>query len=139
MLPVTSLTACALVPLFMALTVATIRRRRTAQVAVGDGGQEPLARVSRAHGNLAESMPLVLILMALAELNGTPWPFLALLGAAFVAGRAAHAYGLVVAEPDKARPNRFRYRIFGMATTLTVVGVLALTVLLAMVVPALIG
>lgn len=132
MLPVTSLTACVLAPMFVALTVNAIRRRRSVRIAVGDGGDDGLARAARAQGNFAECVPLVLILTALAELNGAPAPWLALLVAAFAVGRVSHAYGLLVAEPDTARPNRFRFRVFGMATTLTVIGLLVVTVLAAL-------
>ena len=48
----------------------------------------------RVHGNFTEYTPTFLILLLLAELGGAAFWFLHLLGAAFVAGRMLHAYGL---------------------------------------------
>lgn len=131
MLPVTSLLACALAAAFMAYSSRIIRRRRQAKVALLDGGDVPLARLIRAQGNLAEYGLLLLALIGLSEANGAPWWWLAILAALFLAGRASHGYGLIVAEADEGRGSpRFRWRVMGMATTFAVIW-LSLATLLA--------
>ncbi len=72
MLAVTGLYAGLLALLFLALSVAVIHGRREAKVGFGDGGNTMLARRIRGHGNFAEYVPMVLILMAIAELNQDP-------------------------------------------------------------------
>jgi uncharacterized membrane protein YecN with MAPEG domain len=82
----------ALFYIFLSLRVAMMRR--STQVSLGDGGNQQLAHRTRVHGNFIEYVPLVLILMALAELQGqTAW-VVHLIGASLVVGRLMHAYGL---------------------------------------------
>jgi uncharacterized protein len=64
---------CAL--LQCALTVLVIVRRVQANVTLMDGGDTPLLRRIRAHGNFTETVPLALILLALLELRGLPPTF----------------------------------------------------------------
>ncbi|MEO1103698.1 MAG: MAPEG family protein, partial [Pseudomonadota bacterium] len=103
MLPVTAMLAVTLAALFQALGILTIRRRRIAQVSVGYGGEDDLTRAVRAQGNLFEYGTVFTGLIALAEVNGTPWPLLAGMAAVFLIGRGCHAYGLLRAEPDDCR------------------------------------
>lgn len=126
MLPVTSLGAVVLSALFVALTVRVIAGRRSERVGVGSGSDR-LARAIRAQGNFAECTPIVLLLSALAELNGAPTWLLGAVFAVFVAGRLAHAYGLSAAEL-RPRPD-FRFRVAGMVTTFATIGLLAATLL----------
>jgi hypothetical protein len=59
---------------------------------LGDGGDSIMIRRIRAHGNFAEYVPLVLILMGFLEINGTaPWIIHAL-GASLLVGRLLHGY-----------------------------------------------
>ena len=118
-MPITALYAGLLAPLFLLLSVRVIRQRRGAKVAVGDGGDAILLRRMRVHANFAEYVPLALLLMALAESLQT-WPWLLhLLGLVLLTGRLSHAYGVSQSK------ETYAFRVFGMAATLTVIGVAA--------------
>lgn len=129
---VTPLYAGVLALLFLVFSVRVIGRRRAARVGLGDGGDRLLLRRQRVHGNFAEYVPLILVLMALAELQGLPGWALHTLGIALLIGRAAHGFG-VGREPEPRLA-----RVIGMATTLSVLGSAALTVI-AMSVPAMLA
>lgn len=135
MLPVTSIAATVLGAMFIILSVRVVERRRSERIAVGTGS-ESLARAIRAHGNFAESVPLVLILLALAELNRAPAAWLAAVAATFVVGRIAHAFSLVRGELDRTGPNPTRFRVIGTALTFAVIALLAATIVLALAVDA---
>ena len=116
---ITALYTSLLAPLFILLAVRVIGARRSARVPVGDGGNMVLLRRMRVQANFAEYVPFALLLMALAENLGA-WPWLMhVLGVALVAGRVSHAYGV------SQHPEVFRFRISGMAATLTVIGIAA--------------
>jgi uncharacterized membrane protein YecN with MAPEG domain len=82
----------ALILLVLAFRVA--RQRGIAKVGIGTGGDERLERVSRIHGNAAENIPIVLILLGLAEACGSGPLLLHGMGIALTAGRLLHAWGL---------------------------------------------
>ena len=67
---------------FVFLSFRVIGGRRAARVALGDGGDRILLRRLRVHGNFAEYVPLAIVLMALAELQGAPAWTLHLVGGA---------------------------------------------------------
>ena len=91
---ITAFYAGVLALIFIFLSMYTIRSRRIAKVSVLDGGNMTLARAMRVHGNFAEYVPMVLILMALGEMtDGFGW-FLHLSGLMLVAARICHAVGL---------------------------------------------
>lgn len=122
MLPVTAFAAILMTVGYTRISRALIGRRRAVQIAVGDGGDDTLTRMRAAQSNLFEYGVLFVGLIALCELNGVPWWWLATLVAAFAAGRGALAYGLLVSEPDATRgPKRFRWRVRGMIATLSVI------------------
>ena len=58
--------------LYLGLSIRAMSARRTARKAIGPLGTEALDRRLRAHANFAEYVPLVLILLAFAELRGVP-------------------------------------------------------------------
>lgn len=97
--------------LFVFLSARVIGARRTARIGLGDGGNRLLLRRQRAHGNFAEYVPLAIVLMALAELQGTPAPALHLIGGLLIVGRLVHAYGL------SREPEPSRTRTLGMGLT----------------------
>lgn len=68
--------------------------RHSLKVSVGDGGQEPIIRRMRAQANFNENAPITLLLFALVEMTGKGGAWLAPLGAVFLIGRIAHAYGM---------------------------------------------
>jgi hypothetical protein len=100
--------------LFVWLSVRVIGARRRGRVAIGVGEDRLLERRVRAHGNFAEYVPFALLLLALLE--GQGWPIWLVHGLclALSAGRLAHAWG--VSNPDED----FRFRVGGMAATMTV-------------------
>ena len=110
--------------LFFVLSVRTIRLRQSLQVAVGDGGHEPLLRASRAHANFAEYVPLTLLLLYLLETAGGHHTLVHALCGLLLLGRVSHAYGVSrVGEVLK-------FRIFGMAMTFTALLVTSANLLL---------
>ncbi|MGB8315712.1 MAG: MAPEG family protein [Aestuariivirga sp.] len=116
---ITALYAGLLAPLFILLSVRVIGARRNAKVGVGDGGNVALLRRMRVHANFAEYVPFALLLMALAENLGV-WTWLIhVMGITLLAGRLSHAYGV------SQQPEVFKFRIFGMAATLTVIAAAA--------------
>ena len=85
----------ALAMMFIALTIRVVKGRYRAQVSLGDGGYERLQRDNRAHGNFAEQVPLALLLIALAEINGAPAWAIHVLGIALLLARLSHAYAII--------------------------------------------
>lgn len=113
----------ALFYIFLSLRVALMRR--SIQVSLGDGGNQQLAHRTRVHGNFIEYVPLVLILMALAELQGQAAWVVHLIGASLVVGRLMHAYGLTRV------PQVLPLRAAGMVFTINALAVGALANLAA--------
>ena len=101
---------CALIFIWLALRV--IGRRRGAQISLSDGGDEALQRLTRAHSNTAEWMPIFLILLAGVESLDAPGFVLHLAALPFVAGRFLHGWHFVTARTD------FRFRALGMHLTI---------------------
>jgi uncharacterized membrane protein YecN with MAPEG domain len=91
---VTALYAAALALILVVLSARVIAVRRRLRIAVGDAGDDMLARRIRAHGNFTEYVPLALILMLAGEVAGAPDWMLHVLGAALVVGRVTHAWSL---------------------------------------------
>lgn len=94
MLTATPLYAGLLALLYLLLSYRVIRQRVAARVAYGDGGDRELSLRIRVHGNFNEYVPLGLILLAGAELQGAPLALVHGLGAMLLAGRLAHAWGM---------------------------------------------
>lgn len=101
------------------LTVAVIRLRGAKHVSLGSGGDPALEKSVRGHANAAETMPMALILLALAELIGAPGVAVHLAGAALTVGRLLHGLHFNGYGP-------MTFRLVGMATTLVVMILLAL-------------
>lgn len=78
--------------LFLAARVIAGRVKHA--VEIGDAGNEDMTLRIRAFGNFVEYVPLVLVLLALAEGAGVPRWAIHAAGVALVAGRALHAWGL---------------------------------------------
>ncbi len=97
--------------LYVYLSFRVIGGRRDTSTSLGDGGDDGLRRAIRVHGNFAEYVPMILILMALAELQSVSGIFIHVLGALMLAGRISHAYGLL---GGRARSN---FRVAGMILT----------------------
>ena len=94
------------------LALQTIKLRRANKVKLGDGGVAELQAAIRAHGNFAEYMPIVLILLFLLEYNGAHPVIIHIIGIAFMAGRYTHAKGIL--------NDNLRQRVAGMGFTLNI-------------------
>lgn len=105
------------------LTLRVVGHRRAGSVSLGDGGDETMMRSIRGHANAAETMPMALILLAVANLMGAPGLFLHLAGVVLTAGRLMHGLRFNGIGP-------VWFRVAGMALTLlSIVGLaLGLTV-----------
>jgi uncharacterized protein len=123
MLHVTAFWAALLAPVCLWLSMRVIGLRRRLKVGIGTGGQPALERAMRAQANFAEYVPFALVLIALAEAGGTPGWISHPLGAALVAGRIAHGWGITREKED------FRFRVGGMIATFSVIGCAALAAL----------
>lgn len=84
--------------LLLALLVPIVRLRRGRKVGLGDGGDIELLRRIRVHGNFVETVPFVLLLLALDEMAGAGRWAIVTLGSALLAARLLHAYGLSRSE-----------------------------------------
>lgn len=99
--------------LFLVLTVRVVRRRGTVKAALGDGDDTQLRRRIRAHANFAEYVPLILVLMALIELQAAPVWFVHAVGICLLAGRIVHAFSIV------REPEVMAGRVAGMVLSMT--------------------
>lgn len=106
--------AAVLALFFVALSVRTILVRRAAGVGLGDGDDLALMKAIRAHGNFAEYVPITLVLCLSLEITSKESTLLLhSCGASLLLGRLLHAIGVSRLSED------FRFRVTGMALTLT--------------------
>lgn len=82
----------ALILLFLALRVVLLRRKF--KVGIGTNQNKELARAIRVHANALEYVPIALLMLAVAEINGIHLYFVNVSGIALVVARILHAYGL---------------------------------------------
>ncbi|MEO1167319.1 MAG: MAPEG family protein [Pseudomonadota bacterium] len=103
-LPVTAALAAALAALLLLLAVDTVRNRFRTQQAFGMGDDDKLTRASRAHGNLAEHAPIVIIMVALLEMSRANHMGLMVVAGVFIVARVLHALGLYMDPPAQGSP-----------------------------------
>lgn len=115
MMPITALYAALLTPVLLFLTFRVIGHRRAQRVEIGDGGDRELLRRMRVHANFIETVPMALILLALAESLKGPVLILHAIGLALLIGRLVHAYALA------QEPHIMQLRVAGMVATLTAI------------------
>ncbi|MEO8752415.1 MAG: MAPEG family protein [Casimicrobiaceae bacterium] len=120
-MPITALYAGLCGLLLLALALRVIRLRWKLRVGIGDGGDRDMNRAVRVHGNAAEYVPVALLLLLLAELNGASSVLLHACGAVFVASRVLHAIGL------NHSVRATWPRMVGTIGTVIVIAVLAIT------------
>lgn len=113
LIPATLLTAGSLGLVFFVLGLRVVQRRLAGMVSMGDGGDPALLERIRAHGNFAEYVPFLLVLMAGIEMTaGHHSPWLWLTGGSLVLARISHAIGM-------SRPSPNAFRSVGVAVTFT--------------------
>jgi len=93
-LTMTLITAGMLGVVYAFLAATVIRSRIKNRVSLGDGGNPELLARIRAHGNFAEYVPFILILMGLVELAGGNRTVLMWSGIALVLFRVLQAVGV---------------------------------------------
>lgn len=114
--------AAILALMYIGLSARVIQGRGQHRVSLGSGGVDDMERRIRTHANFAEYVPLALILFVMDELRGLSPIAVQLLCLMLIAGRISHAWGVAKLEHD------FRFRVGGMALTLTSIGSAALAV-----------
>lgn len=125
-LTTTTLYAIALIPIWLVLWIRVTSIRSAIGCSIGDAGDMKLLQKIRQHGNFIEWVPLVLLLMILAEAQGTDALWLHAAGALLLIGRLAHPFGLKI--DNAGHPLRY----VGNGTNL--LAVLVLTVALVRIV-----
>ena len=103
-LEITSLYAVAATILFLVLTYRTIKMRAAKKISILHNGDMDLALRMRQHGNFIENVPLALILMAIAEVQGAGSIWLHTMGVLLIIARILHPIGLKIENP--AHPLR---------------------------------
>lgn len=93
-LAITSFYAAILALLYVVLAGFVIRQRFKHRVGLGTGKEPQLLQTVRMHGNFAEYVPFLLILVALLELQQSPVWQVHLVAGLTLAGRVLHAVGL---------------------------------------------
>ena len=95
-LPIITAFYAALIGLLAAALAGNVIRNRVVQkVDDGDGGRAEMRMPIRAHANLMEYAPLVLLLMAFAESAGASKIAIYVLGTVLVVARLLSAWGLL--------------------------------------------
>ena len=107
---------------FIVLSARTILARRSAQIAIGTGGDKMLERTARVHANFSEYVPFTLVLLTFAEMRSINHIVIHLLCLTLLLGRLLHAWGV-----SKKHEN-FKFRVTGMMLTLNTIGATALAI-----------
>jgi uncharacterized protein len=101
-LPITAFVAAICGLMLLITAVDTVRQRLRTSTAFGDGGDAKLVSASRAHANLAEHAPIVILLIGMLEMAKVNHMALMVIGGLFLIGRVAHIIGLhTSAAPGK--------------------------------------
>jgi len=124
-LSVTPLYAALLTVIFLILSARVILVRRDQKIAYGSGDNTDNEALIRAHANWAEYVPIAVVLLLVAELQGVSPVWLHICGLALLIGRGLHGYGMGF--------NRkfFAGRVTGTALTLTTLCLLVVVNLFA--------
>ena len=119
-LATTGIYAVALTALFLLLSARVILYRRGNRISLGTGDDPVMEARIRAQGNFAEYAPLGLLLLAIAEVQGTDAVWLHACGAMLLIGRVLHGLNFSFGWRNMA------LRVGGMVLTLTARGLGAL-------------
>lgn len=82
--------------LFFVLSAYVSYLRMKLKVSYGDGGEKPLFRAIRAHGNLTEQLPTFALLILGLSVSSAPENMLAILVSLFTFSRLCHVAGLLM-------------------------------------------
>ena len=81
--------------LALVLAINVVRLRAQTRTDLGHGGHRVLEQAQRAHGNLIEYVPIILLLLLLLAMTGLAAAWLHALGIALTVARLLHAWGLL--------------------------------------------
>ena len=95
----TALYALPLTLLMIGLSAQVSAMRARTGISILDGGNMALAVRMRRHGTLIETLPMALLLMALAEAGGATSFFIHAAGLTLLTGRLLHPFGLFDTRP----------------------------------------
>jgi uncharacterized protein len=104
-LKITTLYALPLCLIWFVLWMGISSARSNLNCSMGDASNPLLLQKIRRHGNFIEWVPFVLVLMILAEAQGTGPIWLHAAGLLLVIGRLAHPFGLAI--DNAAHPLRY--------------------------------
>src|SRR5690554_7324729 len=90
LMPVTGVFAAVLGILMLVLSAYVVKFRMKYNKGMGVTDNPDFQAAVRAHGNLVEYAPIVLIMLGIAELNGVATGYVYWTGMAFVTGRLLH-------------------------------------------------
>ncbi len=116
---VTGLYAAIAALMLVFVSARVIGQRRSQKVSVGTGGNPGVERAMRVQGNFTEYVPLTLILLGLAELNGLQGIWVHALGATMIFARMLHFIGF------SSENGPMLGRVVGMLITFGVLVVLS--------------
>lgn len=119
-LPITAFVAAVCAIMLLITAIDTVRQRLRLKVAFGDGNDAKLISASRAHGNLAEHAPIVILLIALLEMSRAHHLTLMTIGALFLLARVAHIIGLFMPSTPGKAPVPRQIGVIGTWLTLAV-------------------
>ena len=94
MLAITALYTSILALIMIVLAYNTSARRKEAKINLGTGNDGVMERRSRAFGNFTEFVPMVILLMAMIEVQGYGADYVHILGIITVIARVLHALGM---------------------------------------------
>ena len=98
--------------MLVVLTKRVVGLRYAKKIGIDTGADKEMIQAVRVHGNFTEYVPIILILMGILELNGTPSIYLHVMGIVLVISRISHAIGL-------SRTIRGgKLRVYGMFATI---------------------
>jgi len=84
--------AAVIINLWLGMRIGQVRHAK--KIWIGDGQDSLLYARMRAQANFGENAPIFLILVAVVELAGKGATWLPVVGALFMLGRVAHAFGM---------------------------------------------
>ena len=97
-LSITALYAAIFAIFMTALAINVTMNRVKLRISVGDGDNAQMRRAIRLHGNAAEYIPIMLLLMLFYEVNGGSPTVLHVVALVFAFARVMHAWGLGISD-----------------------------------------
>lgn len=125
-MPITAFYTAILAIIIFMLMGNVIRYRRSEKIGLGDGGNESLRCAMRSHGNAIETIPICILLFAMAEGNGVNHMVLHGFGITLVIARILHPWGLL--SSAGVTFGRFVGTILTFVTMIGLIGVILVNV-----------